>query len=128
DALDVFPEAQFLLIEPQGEMRVHLDALSRERPNVRWLECAVGAEKTTMALTIWDDLAGSSLLPSAETAKSWGYAQRIVRVETIDSVLAGAVPNLVKLDIQGYEIEALKGAESLFGRTELFIAETSFFE
>ncbi|HRK75356.1 MAG TPA: FkbM family methyltransferase, partial [Rhodothermales bacterium] len=37
------------------------------------------------------------------------------------------VPDLVKMDIQGFEVEALKGAESIFGKTELFILETSLF-
>jgi len=34
---------------------------------------------------------------------------------------------LVKLDIQGFELEALAGASSLYGETEVFIMETSLF-
>ncbi len=37
-------------------------------------------------------------------------------------------PQLAKLDIQGFELEALKGAKSLFGVTELFILEVSLYE
>jgi hypothetical protein len=33
----------------------------------------------------------------------------------------------VKLDIQGFELEALSGAQTTFGRTEVFILETSLF-
>lgn len=36
-------------------------------------------------------------------------------------------PDLVKLDIQGFELEALAVATSLFGKTEVFIIETSLF-
>jgi hypothetical protein len=37
------------------------------------------------------------------------------------------VPDLVKLDVQGFELEVLRGAPSLFGGTELFVVETSLF-
>jgi len=37
------------------------------------------------------------------------------------------IPDLVKLDVQGFELEALKGATQLFGRTEVFIMETPLF-
>lgn len=36
-------------------------------------------------------------------------------------------PELVKLDVQGFELEALLGASLLFGYTEVFILEVSFF-
>jgi hypothetical protein len=37
-------------------------------------------------------------------------------------------PDLVKLDIQGFELKALMGATSTFSRTEMFIMEVSLFE
>ena len=37
------------------------------------------------------------------------------------------MPDLVKLDVQGFELEALKGATRLFGPVEAFILETSLF-
>jgi hypothetical protein len=51
-------------------------------------------------------------------------------VVTIDSVLAGYSgfqPDFVKLDIQGFELKALAGATSIFGRTEMLILEASLF-
>ena len=37
------------------------------------------------------------------------------------------MPELIKLDIQGYELEALKGASLTFGKTEVYILEVSLF-
>jgi hypothetical protein len=53
---------------------------------------------------------------------------RMVEMRTIDSMIQDNLidtPDLVKIDVQGFELEVLKGAESLFGKTELFIIETA---
>ncbi len=53
-----------------------------------------------------------------------------VPVVTIDELLERGelvLPELVKVDVQGYELEALRGAARLFGTTEVFIVEVSFF-
>jgi FkbM family methyltransferase len=65
-----------------------------------------------LMLTIWDDLAGSSFLPSESDELRESGKQRSVKIVTIDSLLEKdmmPMPQLVKLDIQGFELEALKG-------------------
>jgi hypothetical protein len=37
------------------------------------------------------------------------------------------MPERVKLDIQGFEIEALRGGQELFGNVDAFILKTSLF-
>jgi hypothetical protein len=37
-------------------------------------------------------------------------------------------PDLIKIDVQGFELEVLQGCQSCFGFTELFIIEVSFFK
>jgi len=49
---------------------------------------------------------------------------------TIDSLIDSGklkIPELIKLDVQGYELEALKGASKTFGKTEVYILEVSLF-
>jgi hypothetical protein len=58
--------------------------------------------------------------------------QRKTPITSTDRLLSGPYstffPDLIKLDIQGFEIEALTGAQSVFGKTEVFIVETSLFQ
>ena len=123
--LEIFPDARYALMEPQREMASHLDALARRHPNVSWHACAAGPEEATLELTVFDNLNGSSLIP--DEASSEGMERRSVPVRTLENIADGHAPDLVKLDIQGFELEALKGAESFFGKTELFVLETSLF-
>ena len=129
-AAAVFPEAAFLLIEPQQEMVAPLQQFCRDFPRARYVEAGAGATPGELTLTIWDDLEGSSLLPAENTALTENKTRRSVKISTIDSLYENEAsrPDLVKLDIQGFELEALKGAQTLFGRTELFILEVSLYE
>lgn len=123
-----FTATKFVLVEPQMEMGPHLEAFCREVPGSRWVKAGAGREAGELVLTVWPDLAGSSLLgaPSADDS----YERRTVPIVTIDSLFADGQepPQLVKLDVQGFELEALAGASSLFGRTECFILEVSLFK
>jgi FkbM family methyltransferase len=127
----VYPDAQFVLIEPQREMASYLDALCAEDIRCRWFEAGAGSKPGELTLTIWPDLVGSSFMaPEVDAAQS-DRERRIVPIVTVDELFAReeyAAPELVKLDIQGFELEALRGAEGIFDTTEVFILEVSLFE
>ncbi|MEQ9104999.1 MAG: FkbM family methyltransferase [Rhodothermales bacterium] len=127
--LGVWPDARFLLLEPQPEFAPGLDRLSAAHPNVEWLPLAAGPEDNELMLTLWPDLNGSSLTPTERERTAEMKNQRQVSVRRLEDLVqnGGTVPNLVKLDIQGFELEALKGAESFFGVTELFVLEVSLY-
>jgi FkbM family methyltransferase len=127
-----FPNASFVLVEPLQEMSTYLQQFCQDFPKARYVEAGAGAEEGELTLTISDDLSGSSFLPTANTPTPADkrLKSRRVKIITLDSLYDGKtdLPALVKLDIQGFELEALKGAQKLFGQTELFIMEVSLFE
>jgi FkbM family methyltransferase len=130
-ALSVFPDAHVIMIEPQVEMIASLETLCREQSNVSLVKAGAGSEPGQLLQTIWEDLAGSSFLPPEDAVLQKKGRQRLTPVVTIDSVLASRShfhPDLVKLDIQGFELKALAGATSIFGRAEMLVLEVSFFE
>ena len=130
-ALAVFPKTPVLMIEPQDEMEVSLSELTRAMPNCHFVKAGAGREPGELVQTIGDDPEGSSFLPPVNADLLRAGKQRKTPIVTLDNLLAGTypqfVPDLVKLDVQGFEFEVLAGGESLFGRTEVFILETSLF-
>jgi FkbM family methyltransferase len=129
-AKKVFPDAGITLIEPQIEMRNELELFCEEFTDSHFYLAGAGPSNTKMILTIWDDLLGSSLLPKVNLSLQNVGKQREVNIISIDSLIKEKniqYPELIKLDIQGFELEALKGAESTFGKTEVYILEVSLF-
>jgi FkbM family methyltransferase len=126
----VFPNALFTLIEPQIEMRMFLNRFCAETKGSRWINAGAGAFEGELRLTVCADTVSSSFLVTDEEAIGSRLPQRLVRVITLDSVcrdVLAAIPEIVKLDVEGFEHEVLKGSQTLLGKTELFLLELTFF-
>ncbi|MEM9680546.1 MAG: FkbM family methyltransferase, partial [Bacteroidota bacterium] len=126
-----YPDSNFVLIEPLEELSADLKRFCDQNENSRYFMVGVGSKEDVLTLTIWDDLAGSSFLPKADQDLLNSGKQRPITIKTIDGLIKEhnlSIPELIKLDIQGFELEALKGATSLFGKTEVFILEVSMFK
>lgn len=124
---EIFPKAAYYMIEPQDEMKPYIEAFLENHKGA-WFQGGAGAENGELTLSVWDDFAGSSfLLPEGEEN---GKKQRKVPIYSVDYLIESGkmpVPNLCKIDVQGFEIEVLKGATTLFGKTDIFILEASLF-
>jgi FkbM family methyltransferase len=106
-----------------------LEAICRSDPRLRFFNCGAGREISELVLTIWEDTYGSSYtVPKNEEYIKSGK-QRITPIKTVDSILIELgptfKPDLVKIDVQGFELEVLEGSKSLFGITEVFLVETT---
>ena len=124
-----FPTARYVLIEPLTEFAPALaDA-------VRGLDAAVvhaaaAATPGERTFNVHRDLVGSSLLGEREGGGVDGVP-RTVPATTIDAVVAEhglEPPFLVKLDVQGAELDVLSGASKTLERAVAFLAEASFFD
>jgi FkbM family methyltransferase len=127
-ATRVYPSARVCLVEPQLEMKGALEAFCAKNPGAFHVFAGAGARAEVRTLTVWDDLAGSSFLPHKNDDLAKEGRQREIKIQTIDDIIRSSgmpVPELIKLDVQGFELEALKGASSTFGRTEVYILEVS---
>ncbi len=130
-AKSVFRSSAFCLIEPQLEMKGKLEEFCSEFPGSIYFLAGAAAEKGVLTLTVWDDLAGSSFLPQTSDDLKKKGRQREIDMITIDEIVSSGklqMPELIKLDVQGFELEALKGAESTFGLTEVYIMEVSLID
>ncbi len=127
-AQSAFPGAALFLLEPQEEMASVLDAYCERTPQATWKQAGAGPISGSMPLSVWPGHAGSTFFEAPEVNEEW--ERREVPVFTLDSLIEQEwmpIPDLVKIDVQGFELEVLRGATMLLGETEVFIIETSLF-
>lgn len=126
----VFPAARFLLVGPQAEMGTHLDRFCARSPGAQWLCAGVAAEPGELPFTVTPNSVASSFTCTTAEAREHGWERRLVPVVTLDHLcreVLGAIPEMVKIDAEGYEFEILKGATEVIGNVELFLLELPFF-
>jgi FkbM family methyltransferase len=93
--------------------------------------CALGSKNGTININVHPDLVGSSIYLEDEESNVNGES-REVEIKTINSLIEKYNLNessntLLKIDVQGAEIDVLKGAEDILENIDLVILETSFF-
>ncbi len=124
-----FPGSNILLIEPLAEYEPFLRKICGTY-KAQYVLAAAGAAPGTATFNVHSDqLDGSSLLKEVEGAKVDG-TPRQVRVVTIDEMAAEENlkgPYLIKLDVQGAELQVLAGAQRTLEETEAVILEVTFF-
>jgi FkbM family methyltransferase len=129
-ATSLFPAATVHLVEPQPACCDALAQLALDN-RYRLHIVALGAEGGCIDLAI--DPArvttGAHILPNAKLADDGGSAR--VPIVRLDTLLAQEIATddrcLLKLDLQGWELEALKGADRILNHIEVILTEVSFF-
>ena len=122
-----FPGVQLLAIEPNELVVAKTkELLSKIKPMPIIEQCAIGDEDGTAFLNVWDNeetkMSGSSLKDHVQGDPQKKMEVALCRLDTLASK-HNLQPELIKLDLQGYEVEALKGASELLKTTEVFIIE-----
>lgn len=120
----LFPAAEVLLVEPLRARSAELSQLVAELPGTRY-------ERTLLGSSVREDVP----FHESETASSVlkevhrdGEPSTYLPMTTLDALVQGSVftePDMIKLDVQGYELEVLRGAEHALQSVEAVIAEVN---
>jgi FkbM family methyltransferase len=127
--LDALPGCRVMAFEPQPRLARKLAKRFRDEPRVTVAALALGEAAATLPLTILSRPTLSSLLaPTGIRDKYAGEALPVmetvaVPVVRLDAVVARA--DVLKLDLQGYELPALRGASGLLPGVGAVVAETA---
>ncbi len=128
-AASVWPDAEFLLVDPLEENRAALARAAGQVRNAAFEMAAVGREVGSTVIHVHPDLDGSSLYEEREDAIKGTI--RTVAATTVDHVaeahgLLG--PFLLKADVQGAELAVVDGATLTLEQTELLVLEVTLFD
>jgi len=119
--------------EPIPELVNILKKKFQERDNVVIHGAAIGSEEKMVGFNVLNNLVSSSVLNPSELKKKI-HGERVginhvVQVPQVrlDKILGDIKEiDLLKLDLQGYELEALKGCGNLLYRIKIVVTEIEF--
>lgn len=125
-----FPSAQYCFIEPLAEFEPSLQDLCNRFPGSVYLLAAAGATDGELELQVSPDLGGTSKF-ALVNAEIFDMATRTVpqvKIDTAWKTLELSGPSLLKVDVQGAELEVLRGAEECLTNFEIILLETGLTE
>jgi len=122
----IYPQATYLLIEPLADYAPALSALSAYG-RIRYLPFAAGSEEADLPLLVPTKPGGSSFLPSSRPDDQYFKRSVIVHVVPLDSIDIPVGSTLLKLDVQGFELEVLDGASATLNQVDVIITECSLY-
>jgi FkbM family methyltransferase len=135
-ALHTFPAASIISLEPLPEPAARFRRVFAQEPRVTLHNAALGPDtgQSVMHVSRRDD--SSSLLPITAAQAELFPGTDEVRTETVRTAPLSAFvdstsieePALLKLDVQGYEMEALRACGDLLDKFTYVYAEGSFVE
>ncbi|HEX7069297.1 MAG TPA: FkbM family methyltransferase [Rhodothermales bacterium] len=125
-ATEIYPNARIHAFEPLPDVAEALRGNLADRRQVTVHQTALGPTDGTITFYRQDySLASSALRPTGPTRGT----PIEVPVARLDSILHGealARPVLLKLDLQGFEIEAMKGGPKVLEQSDYALLETAF--
>ena len=129
----LYPDALVHAFEPLPMHIEKFQQMTKGLAGVRIHEIGLGScpTRTTMKVTDFSD--ASSLLPLTETGKQQWHLQQVaeipVQIERLDDWVSSnnlPSPDLIKMDVQGFELEVLRGAERCLTQAKWVLLEASF--
>jgi len=109
-----FPDANVFAFEPVPESFRRLEEAVGRQPRIKPVNTALGASSGTMLMNLTAHAGANTLLPTRDSTNCIS-----VPITTIDAfVAANAIDSidLLKMDVEGYEVKVLEGAERTLER------------
>lgn len=134
--LQLFPHLHFYCFEPLLDCFSILKENFKQYPVVSFFNCALGSSNSTQTIYRNAFSLSSSLLPMHENHKEAFPFTKIefeeqINVKKLDDFMYLINPEdryLLKIDVQGYEMEVIKGGRDILKNATVILIEVSFKE
>lgn len=121
-ARSVFPDAPAIMIEAQEGKVSHLQKVCSDLPGTHYVSALLGGSSSDGVL-FYEMETGSSFFPEQSNV---ARVEKVLPMRTLDEVVAGLDgPLFLKVDVQGAELQVLRGGTETLGRADLVQLEVA---
>lgn len=124
--LNIFPDAHYTLIEPQEWLKRDFQDILDIFSKVKFYPVGAGNINGRLKLTTNERDDSFSFRFTEEEAKQLNREQIEVDVVTLSDLVKKEkllVPDLIKIDAEGLDLEVLEGSQEFYGKTEVILVE-----
>ena len=128
EAIKYFPDARYTLIEPQDHLKSYIQDLLDCGYKIQWINAGAGDQSGSLPFTVAAHDHSSTFALTEAEARQAGFPQTTVQIKTLNEIAAAGgapLPDLVKIDAEGFDLRVLAGASELLGKTDIFLVEAS---
>lgn len=125
EVMPEFPNAHFLMVEPQEWLEKYFSDMTQLK-NVSFFPVGAGKHNGSFLFTLVERDDSCSFRHSSEEAIEKGYKQVEIPVKTINQMLVDlglGIPQIIKIDAEGLDMDVIEGASEVLGKTELIFLE-----
>lgn len=122
----VFGQPPILAIEPQAQCEAELRKAAHELGGVTIAQTLVGARAAAAVPFFVNDFSGiSSVLREPDAPAVGAVPTDMVTLDELIASTSFPQPGLIKLDVQGYELEVLRGGTQTLSGAEVVLMEVN---
>lgn len=122
----VFPETRILAVEPQANLQAALGETARRLGNVTIAQTLLGAKPAAaVPFYVYQFSGMSSVLRDAESQPTGTTSLDMVTLDELVASTHFPPAQLIKLDVQGYELEVLRGGPRTLAAVDVVLMEVS---
>lgn len=125
DFLNVFPEAQIYMFEAQEKKEIYLKNITESNSNIHYAIALLGPNDGEEVHFVEAET-GSQVIRS--NVERNGQNRKTSSLDTLTDNYKWPLPDFLKLDVQGFELEVLKGGEKALQAAEFCLLEVTLLD
>jgi FkbM family methyltransferase len=122
-AFRYFPNAVYTLVEPQDHLRSYSQDLIAQGCKLNWINAGCGDFCGTLPLVVSHADYSSTFVDRHDNPTAQRITVPIITLNQLVASSGAGLPEMVKIDAEGFDLKVLAGASDLLGKTDIFLVE-----
>src|SRR5262245_45336197 len=125
-AFKYFRDPVYTLVEPQDHLRSYSQDLVAQGCKLNWINAGCGDFCGTLPLIVrYRDDSATFVDRHDEPAGSQRITVPMMTLYKLVASTGAGLPEMVKIDAEGFDLKVLAGASNLLGKTDIFLVEAA---